>query len=102
MMADLIETDLKLIPGLFVKSTKLPEGRVIPQHAHGYSHISVVAAGSVRVWDGETVLGDYRAPAGITIAARRQHAFLALEPDTVVLCIHRVGPDGEPEIIEEG
>jgi quercetin dioxygenase-like cupin family protein len=84
-----------------VKHAVFAEGTYIPQHSHSYEHLSVVAAGSVRVWRDEVLLGDYTAPAGIVIAAEAKHMFLALEPNTAVLCVHRVDDDGEPVIHAE-
>lgn len=83
---------LHLYGGTFVKEMLTPdEGTLIPQHAHHYDHLSYVAAGSVRVWQDDVLLGDYMAPAAIRIPAKVKHRFLTLEPWTLVLCIHAVG-----------
>ena len=78
--------------GTFVKEMLTPDaGTLIPQHAHRHPHLSYLAAGSVRVWADDVLLGDYMAPAAIKIAAEVKHRFLTLEPWTLVLCIHAVG-----------
>lgn len=96
-----LQTDITMCRGLFVKHAVFAAGSYIPQHSHEYEHLSVVAAGGVRVWRDGALLGDYRAPAGIVIEARAEHMFLALEPGTAVLCVHRVDDDGEPAIHAE-
>jgi quercetin dioxygenase-like cupin family protein len=85
-----IETNIHLCEGLFVKHAVFAEDTYIPQHSHETEHLSVVATGAVRVWQDGELMGDYRAPAGIVIKARVKHLFLALEPMTTVLCVHRV------------
>lgn len=96
-----IQTDIKLCAGLFVKHMVFSAGTYIPQHSHEHAHLSTIATGSVRIWRDGVLMGDLKAPAGIVIPAHSKHTFLALEPFTTVLCIHRVGADGEPEIYEE-
>lgn len=94
-------TDIKFADGIFVKSTRFQlAGMVAPQHAHSYDHISFIASGAVRIEvDGEC-LGDFVAPVGIVIKARKRHFFTILAPDTVVLCIHNTDrSDGEIETI---
>ena len=96
-----IQTDLTMCEGLFVKHAIFAADTYIPQHSHDMDHLSVVATGAVRVWQDGELLGDYNAPAGIVIKARRKHLFLALEPMTTVLCIHRLDKDGLIPIHEE-
>jgi quercetin dioxygenase-like cupin family protein len=92
-----LETNITLCEGLFVKHAIFAAGTMIAQHSHATDHLSVIATGAVRAWRGEELLGDFRAPAGIVIPARVKHRFLALEPMTTVLCVHRVSGDGGPE-----
>ena len=96
-----IETNIHLCEGLFVKHAVFAEDTYIPQHSHETEHLSVVATGAVRVWQDGELMGDYRAPAGIVIKARVKHLFLALEPMTTVLCVHRVDETGEVAIHAE-
>lgn len=97
-----IVTDLSITEGLFIKSYRVPTvGTLLPQHSHAYEHVTVVAAGGVTVWQDGQLLGDRYAPASLVIPAGTKHTFCTLTDHVVVLCIHRVGPDGEPEILEE-
>lgn len=95
-----IETNIHMCDGLFVKHAVFAAGTHIPQHSHGFDHLSVIATGAVRVWQDGEVLGEYRAPAGIVIKAHRKHRFLALEPMTTVLCVHRLDENGDVPIDE--
>jgi quercetin dioxygenase-like cupin family protein len=96
-----VQTDIHLCAGLFVKHCIFAEGTYIPQHSHQDEHISIIATGAVRAWADERLIGDFKAPAGIVIKAHTKHMFLALEPLTTVLCVHRVDETGEPGIHEE-
>ena len=94
--------EIKLCPGLFVKQMgPLKAGYVVPQHSHAHPHLSMLAVGSVHVWKDGRSLGEFRAPTGIVIEAGSKHTFGALEDGTLLYCIHRVGPDGEPEVLEQ-
>lgn len=97
-----IESDLSITEGLFVKSYRVPlKGSLLPQHSHAHPHVTVIAAGGVTIWQDGQLLGDRYAPASLVIPAGVKHTFCTLAENTVLLCIHRVGPDGEPEILEE-
>jgi quercetin dioxygenase-like cupin family protein len=74
---------------------------LIPQHAHVYDHLSMLATGSVRVWKDGVLDRDYDAPAGIFIAAGIKHTFQSLEDRTIIYCVHAVAGDGDVEIAEE-
>lgn len=96
-----VSTDIRMCDGLFVKHCVFAEGTYIPQHSHVTDHLSIIATGAVRAWANDALLGDFKAPAGVVIKARVQHLFLALEPMTTVLCVHRVDGNGEPDIVDE-
>lgn len=96
-----VQTDIHMCEGLFVKHAIFAEGSYIPQHSHETEHLSVIATGAVRCWADGVLLGDFKAPAGVVIKAHVKHMFLALEPMTTVLCVHRVNDDGEPAIHAE-
>jgi len=88
-MRELIrETDLKLMSGTFVKETHADKGTRLEQHAHVYPHVSVVVRGAARLYAGGQYVGDYKAPAGLYIAAVMPHQFVILEDDTIILCVH--------------
>jgi quercetin dioxygenase-like cupin family protein len=94
--------EIRLAPGLFVKSMSCAEvGMLIPQHAHSFDHLSMLAVGRVLVWADGECLGPFEAPAGILIKANVRHLFKTLTPNVLIYCIHRVGEDGEPAIEAE-
>lgn len=83
--------------GVFVKQMYIEKaGTLIPQHAHTYDHLSMLAAGRVRIWEAGVLVGDKTAPAAIFIKANVKHKFLSLDDKTVIYCIHKLhGPSVE-------
>lgn len=56
-------------------------------HAHDYDHLTLLAAGSLKVTvDGQSTV--YKAPHMIYIHKDKQHELVALEDKTVAFCIH--------------
>jgi quercetin dioxygenase-like cupin family protein len=90
-----VETDLSITEdadgkGVFVKWFRVPKAETfLPQHAHDYAHVSVIAAGGVKVWEEGQVRGTFHAPSSIVIPAGKRHTFRTLFDNTVLLCIHR-------------
>jgi hypothetical protein len=98
---DDIQTDLVLHDGIMTKVILLKQaGTIVPQHSHKYDHSTVLASGSVRGWKDGVQIGDFVAPVPIFIEAGKQHTFMCLEKDTVILCIHRIDRTGEIEFSE--
>jgi len=95
---------LFLYGGIYLREIATADaGTLIPQHRHRWSHLSYLAAGAVRVWRDDELLGDFTAPDAIRIAAGAAHRFLTLEPDTLMLCVHAsdvVDIDAEPALLE--
>lgn len=87
--------------GVFIKQMYLAKaGTLVPQHAHVYDHVTLVAHGKVRVWaDGEYV-GDFAAPETLLIPAKVKHTIQALEDGTCCYCIHNISRSGSVEIHE--
>lgn len=75
---------------------------VIAQHVHVHDHVTLVSRGSVKAWQDGELLGEFEAPAIITILAGKKHAFTAVTDDVVLCCLHNLrGTDLEsPEIKE--
>ncbi len=97
-------TDIKIVDGVFVKTMQCRHaGMVLPQHAHSYDHLSVIAAGAVRVFADDRLMGHFEAPHSLVIKARVKHRFETLVPGVLILCIHnaRRAEDGEVAIHEE-
>lgn len=105
-MSDVIEqpisTEIHIADGVFVKTMVVQKaGTLVPQHSHTYDHVSVLVKGSVKLWQDGVPDGEYRAPVGILIRARKKHLFQALEDGTTVLCVHDIGTAEAVEIAEE-
>ena len=89
-MAGVFEIDPGIVhnfsDGLYAKQMTIPKGFVAGQHAHTFSHLSVLAKGKVLV---KTDTGErvYDAPACIEIKKQTNHMITALE-DAVWFCIH--------------
>jgi hypothetical protein len=94
--------ELLIYAGIFCKLWHVADaGTLLPQHAHEHDHISLIATGSVRVWQDDALLGDFYAPTAVKIPARALHKFLTLTDDVCIICIHNADhadPDGEPPV----
>lgn len=72
--------------GLYAKRMVIPKGFEAGQHAHKYSHLSILAKGRVIVKTDDTQK-EYAAPACIEIKLGINHTIEALE-DSEWFCIH--------------
>jgi len=72
--------------GLYAKEVRVPKGSFLVKHVHPFSHLSILAKGSVRLTDGEEGF-ILHAPACINIKANQVHSIVSLE-DCVWFCIH--------------
>lgn len=99
---ELPEVEFTIQDDIFIKQMFMDRaGIYVPQHSHSYEHASMLASGSVRVWQDDVLIGDFKAPIPINIPARVKHRFMSLEPNTVVYCIHRIDRTGAVDIHEE-
>jgi len=91
-----VSTEIKLTDDLFIKTAVVADaGTIIPTHAHGYDHVTLLAYGSMRVVAGDTMLGDFTGPVGILIKAHVMHTMITLTDGVVFACIHALhGTDG--------
>ena len=72
--------------GVYAKETLIPAGYVLVQHKHKFSHLSILASGSIELMvDGERKI--IHAPACLTIEADKHHGVKSLT-DVVWYCIH--------------
>ena len=72
--------------GVYAKETHIPQGTFLMQHKHTYSHMSILASGTVELsvdGDVKTITG----PACLTIEAGKHHGVKALT-DVVWYCVH--------------
>jgi len=82
--------DLKIgvISNVWIKLMKFNKtGDYIPGHKHTFNHASILSAGSVEV-EVDSNKTTFIAPAIIYIEKDKQHKITALEPNSVVSCIH--------------
>lgn len=96
---ELPEVEFTIQDGIFIKQMYLKDaGMFVPQHSHKYEHASMLAHGSIRVWQDGELKGDFKAPIPINIPEGCKHTFMSLEPETVVYCIHNCDRFGGVEI----
>lgn len=90
---------------VFIKQMYLAKaGYIVPQHAHKYAHTSMLATGSIRLWKDGELVGDFKAPTGITIVAHTKHTMQSLEDATTIYCVHNTHgftDDLEGHLVEE-
>ena len=72
--------------GLYAKRMVIPKGYEVGQHAHQYSHLSILAKGRVLVKTDDNQK-EYAAPACIEIKSNVLHVIQALD-DSEWFCIH--------------
>ena len=72
--------------GLYAKRMVIPQGFEVGQHAHKYSHLSILAKGRVLVKTDEAQK-EYAAPACIEIKSGVLHVIQALE-NSEWYCVH--------------
>lgn len=83
-------TDLRLVDNVFVKMYHFAEaGDTNTTHAHTFDHITLLASGSVlmRHDKGEQT---FKAPHLIVTSKGVAHQFTALEPRTLLCCVHAI------------
>lgn len=84
--------------GVYAKETRIPAGHVLVQHKHKFSHLSILASGSIELMvDGERKI--IHAPACLTIEADKHHGVKSLT-DVVWYCIHATDCTDTDEIDE--
>jgi quercetin dioxygenase-like cupin family protein len=71
-------------------------GDTLPAHTHGQDHITVCCAGrlEVRIQNAPARVQTLRPGEWIEVPARAMHDLVALDPDTVSLCIFAIPDDG--------
>lgn len=94
--------EIHTVDGVFLKQYVLPlAGMIVPQHAHAWSHLTMLARGAVHVWKDGVHLGRFDAPRGIEIEAGAKHTFQTIEPDTVLYCVHNLHSADKVAILAE-
>ena len=84
--------------GLYAKEMRVPAGMAVVKHVHDYSHLSVLAKGTVTVIvDGAQM--EISGPACLNIEAGKIHGVIA-KTDVVWYCIHATD-EKDPAKIDE-
>ncbi len=94
-----VHSDVKIVDNVFVKMMRMNVvGDKINGHAHTFDHITLLSTGRVIM----RVKGDgieHTAPKLIVTPKGIVHEFEALEPNSVLCCIHAIRDgDGEADI----
>lgn len=77
--------------GVYLRSVLLIERwTMVPQHRHDHDHLTLIAAGSARGWANGALIGDREAGDIFEIRAGADHVFMALEPNTRLVCVHNI------------
>ena len=100
-----VTTALTIFAGIYAKAYTVPDaGTLLPQHSHQTGHVTAVTAGAVRAWRDGELLGDFEAPAMLSIPAHTLHQFLSLTDGVGLICIHNadhLDAEGEPAVAAE-
>lgn len=79
------------VDGMWIRSYTLEKANTIAaQHIHEHDHITLLASGTVRMWQNGEEVGEYVAPAIITVPAGKKHSFLAVTDNVVLCCLHNL------------
>ena len=90
-----MQTTISMTDDVFIKQIVLPtKGLIVGQHSHAFDHTSLLAAGSMRVWEAGVWTGDYHAPVPIVIRKNTLHRMQALTDGVVFYCIHNTLREG--------
>lgn len=94
--------EIYIADNVFIKQMIIPKsGTAVPQHSHRYDHTSLLTNGSVQIFKDGVFEREAHAPEGIFIGAGIKHAFVSLEDNTTIFCIHNISRGREVEIVEE-
>jgi quercetin dioxygenase-like cupin family protein len=72
--------------GIYAKETHIQAGSVLVQHKHTYSHLSILASGTVEL-DTDGVRSVHTGPCCFELAGSVNHGVKAIT-DTVWFCVH--------------
>lgn len=97
LQADIFEAE-----GLFVKQITVPKaGSYVPQHAHQLSHLTLLAVGSINVWQDGVWDGRYDAPTALHIKAGVKHLFQTLTDGVTLYCVHSLATPEALKVLAE-
>lgn len=97
-----IETQIYEADGVWLKQIVVPKANTyLPQHSHVLGHLTMVAKGTVNVWENGEGPVRHEAPSGIYIKAGVKHLFETLADDVVLYCIHSLATDDALRVLAE-
>ena len=97
-----IRKDFRTCDGVQIIQMHIPrKGTIVPQHSHSYPHTSMLATGRVRAFKDGELIGEFQSPQIIFIEEHCKHAFISLEDNTIIYCIHNLHGKDEIEIHAE-
>jgi len=84
------ESDIIAISNVYIKTMKFKhKGDTMEGHKHTYDHATFLSKGSILIKN-EKMAKVFEAPISIFIDKNMKHEIIALEDDTVALCIHAI------------
>ena len=66
----------------------------LSQHVHEHDHATLISRGTIEAWQDGQNIGQFTAPAVLTIPAGKKHLFKALTDDVVLCCLHNLRGTG--------
>lgn len=97
-----VEHEIHEADGVYIRQINVPmSGTALPQHAHVWDHLTMLAAGRVAVWKDGVYDQAYDAPTGIFIKAGAKHSFVTLQDNTVLYCIHAMHGEDKAAVLAE-
>ena len=99
-MADQPNIQLGKVANLFSRQMHFKRaGDIEHGHKHSFDHLTLLAAGSLRVTL-EGKVTDFKAPHMIYIHKDKEHELVALEDNTVAYCIHALRGKDDGDILD--
>lgn len=102
------EVKIGLVANLYSRQMHFKNvGDIEHGHTHQFDHLTLLAHGRIQITV-EGNVSEFEAPHMIYIKKDKMHELVALEPDTVIYCIHalRLGEDVDdivdPSMVPEG
>ena len=99
-MSDKVFNHISIVENVFVRMIRFKSvGDTMDGHAHAFDHITLLATGSVRM-EHDNGVQEFKSPHLIVTPKGICHKFTALEPNTILTCIHAIRDgDGVDDII---
>lgn len=99
-MSEYIINRISIVDNVFVRMMKFRDvGDCMDGHAHAFDHITLLSTGSVKM-EHTNGVQEFTAPHLIVTPKGIHHKFTALEPNTVICCIHAIRDgDGLDDVI---